>query len=61
MREMRLSGSEGGVALTPPSLPLSPPNPIVFPAFMDWTVRQKPPRHPELNNRVFLPILPPHD
>jgi hypothetical protein len=23
MREMRLSGSEGGVALTPPSLPLS--------------------------------------
>ncbi len=23
MREIRLSGSEGGVALTPPSLPLS--------------------------------------
>ena len=29
MREIRLSGSEGGVALIAPSLPLSQPNCIV--------------------------------
>jgi len=30
MRAIRLSGSEGGVALTTPSLPLSPEQPCSF-------------------------------
>jgi len=52
MREIRLSGSEGGVALTPPSLPLSLP-PEQLQINNDGSARRNP------NQKVPMQPIPP--